>query len=350
MWLKRFSKFDKGCVMSAQGAELLMEGIARDRYKAVSFFSGCGGLDLGFIGGFEYRGEFIPRSFVDVVKAYDFNGRAVHTYKENIGGEVEVLDLGMADVKSLPLADILLGGFPCQEFSLCGPRKGLDSERGRLYKAMVRYAKVHKPKIIVAENVANILYINNGWDFSVIKREFSRAGYRCVEWAVNAADFGVPQVRQRVFIVFVRKDLPGAPERPVPSHDKAWRSTEWAIGDLVDVTDDSVANQSQYFKAAVASGGHGQGDEICKRNYPSYTIRANAKSRIQFHYELPRRLTVRECARIQTFPDTFYFPFAATESIMQIGNAVPPLLANRVMNAVVAYLDSISATARSSHG
>ncbi len=321
-----------------------MKKLSKDqRYTAVSFFAGCGGLDLGFRGGFEYRSQKIPRTAIDVIQAYDFNDKAVQTYKANISSEVEVLDLGRAKVNGMPSADILIGGFPCQEFSLCGPRKGLESERGKLYKAMVRYARAHKPKIIVGENVANLLYINGGWDFKVIKKEFSRAGYVCHEWAVNAADYGVPQHRQRVFVIFVRKDLPGAPSKPNADFAGAWRSTEWAIGDLASVIDESVPNQSQYFKAAVASGGHGQGDEITRRDGPSYTIRANAKSRIQFHYELLRRLTVRECARIQTFPDDFAFPFAATESIRQIGNAVPPLLANIVGRAIISYLNAITA-------
>lgn len=323
-----------------------MAGKAMQRkYKAISFFAGCGGLDLGFLGGFEYRGDQVAKTNIEIVKAYDFNEKAVETYRKNIGVEAEVADLGTADVRSMPAADILMGGFPCQEFSVCGPRKGLDSERGKLYKAMTRYARVHKPKIIVGENVANLLYINGGWDFSVIKKEFSRAGYRCYEWAVNAADYGVPQHRQRVFVVFVRKDLAGSPRQPTGEWVGKWRSTEWAIGDLVKVTDEAVPNQSQYFKAAVASGGHGQGDEITKRDLPSYTIRANAKSRIQFHYELPRRLTVRECARIQTFPDDFVFPFAATESVRQIGNAVPPVLANFVAGAISEYLDSVAESA-----
>lgn len=313
------------------------------RYSAVSFFAGCGGLDLGFLGGFKYRGKKYGRSRVDVLRAYDFNSKAVETYRANIGPEAEVVDLSRARAEEMPAADILIGGFPCQEFSLCGPRKGLNSDRGKLYRAMVKYAKAHKPKLIVGENVSNLLYINGGWDFSVIKKEFSRAGYRCIEWAVNAADYGVPQSRSRVFVIFVRKDIEGNPERPVETHSSNWRSIEWAISDLVAVLDESVPNQSQYFKAAVASGGHGQGDEVSRRDAPSYTIRANAKSRIQFHYELPRRLTVRECARIQTFPDSFAFPFAATESIMQIGNAVPPVLANSVMKSVVSFLDSICA-------
>lgn len=114
-----------------------------------------------------------------------------------------------------------------------------------------------------------------------------------------------------------------------------------AIGDLVNVTDESVPNQSQYFGASRAKKGNGQGDESNKKDLPAYTIRANPKSRVQFHYSLDRRLTVRECARIQTFPDNFKFIHAKTTSISQIGNAVPPMLAYIVAKTIVNYLKTV---------
>ena len=107
--------------------------------------------------------------------------------------------------------------------------------------------------------------------------------------------------------------------------------------DLETVKDESVPNQSQYFLANKAKKGNGQGDEVSKKGEPAYTIRANAKSRIHFHYSLNRRLTVRECARIQTFPDDFTFKHSKTTSIMQIGNAVPPMLAHAVGKSIANY-------------
>ena len=104
------------------------------------------------------------------------------------------------------------------------------------------------------------------------------------------------------------------------------------------IADETIPNQSQYFKASKAKKGNGQGDEVSLPDQPSYTIRANAKSRVQFHYALSRRLTVRECARLQTFPDSFFFPHSATTNVMQIGNAVPPMLGHRVASNIADWL------------
>lgn len=104
------------------------------------------------------------------------------------------------------------------------------------------------------------------------------------------------------------------------------------------ITDNTVPNQGEYFGASKAKKGNGQGDESNKKDKPAYTIRANPKSRVQFHYSLERRLTVRECARIQTFPDDFTFKFSKTVNISQIGNAVPPMLAYLVAKSVAEYL------------
>jgi DNA (cytosine-5)-methyltransferase 1 len=157
-------------------------------------------------------------------------------------------------------------------------------------------------------------------------------------WKLFAPDYGVPQARSRIFLIGVRDDITGSIPAPIPTFASKYRSTEWAIADLRGVTDESVPNQSEYFRAMFAKSGHGQGDEINPRDRPAYTIRANAKSRIQLHYDLPRRLTIRECARLQTFPDTFIFPHPPTTSIAQIGNAVPPLLASVVAAQVSQFL------------
>lgn len=315
-----------------------------ERISVVSFFCGCGGLDLGFRGDFSYKGEKFARTKFDILKAYDFNKDAVATYQRNIGEEVEQLDLSEYDVEQVPQADVLIGGFPCQDFANCGPRRGLSSKRGRLYLAMIKYAKRYRPKMIVGENVPGLENIQGGKVLATILRDIEDAGYRVDVWRLFAPDYGIPQTRRRLILVAVRRDLAernGMPSPPTATFAKEdYRTTRWAIGDLESVTDNSVPNQGQYSRARLASGGTGQGDDVCHADLPSYTIRANSKGRVEFHYSLGRRLTVRECARIQTFPDDFIFPHNnVCTNILEIGNAVPPVLGSVVANRVQNYLE-----------
>lgn len=305
----------------------------------VSFFSGCGGLDLGFLGGFEFLEKKYSRHGFRISAAYDVDAASIETYKRNIGPHAHVMDLSTASIGGLPSADILLGGFPCQEFSNCGPRKGVDSPRGGLYRLMVAYALAHQPRVVVAENVAGLLSMNNGEDCQKIIYDFERAGYRGLVWEFRAENYGVPQRRHRVFLIFVRSDLPFDPSKPGASKSQHV-SVKEAISDLQNAAEGSVPNQDQYFKAAKARNGHGQGDEVSPADSPGYTVRANSRSRVQFHYQLSRRLTVRECARLQTFPDAFAFPFSATVNMRMIGNAVPPVLAHSVAKTLSSYVKS----------
>lgn len=315
-------------------------------YSVVSYFCGCGGLDLGFRGGFKYHNEEYPRLAFDIIDAYDNEPRCIETYNDYFGaGHAFVKDLATVKPEEIPKADILIGGFPCQEFSSCGPLGGLDSERGRLYQTLIAYMNTHKPKIVVGENVINLERMEKGTVLNTIKSDLAAAGYAVKVWKMFAPDYGVPQRRTRLMIVCVREDLfeqYGFPEEPEAHFKEKHRSIEWAIGDLISVTDNNVVpNQGDYFGASKAKKGNGQGDESSKKDMPAYTIRANPKSRVQFHYSLNRRLTVRECARIQTFPDDFKFKFSKTVNISQIGNAVPPIMAYLVAQRVEQYLDKI---------
>lgn len=315
-------------------------------YSVVSYFCGCGGLDLGFRGGFKYHDEDYPALPFNILEAYDNEPRCIETYNDYFGaGHATVKDLATVKPEDVSKADILIGGFPCQEFSSCGPLGGLESERGRLYRTLIAYMNTHKPKIVVGENVINLERMEKGEVLKTIKKDLAAAGYVVKVWKMFAPDYGIPQRRTRLIIMCVRKDIfdkYGFPEEPEARFKDRHRSIEWAIGDLVDVTDNSVIpNQGDYFGASKAKKGNGQGDESNKKDMPAYTIRANPKSRVQFHYSLDRRLTVRECARIQTFPDDFSFKFSKTVNISQIGNAVPPIMAYLVAQRVKQYLDKI---------
>lgn len=315
-------------------------------YSVVSYFCGCGGLDLGFRGGFKYHDEDYPALPFNILEAYDNEPRCIETYNDYFGaGHATVKDLATVKPEEVSKADILIGGFPCQEFSSCGPLGGLESERGRLYRTLIAYMNTHKPKIVVGENVINLERMEKGEVLKTIKKDLAAVGYAVKVWKMFAPDYGIPQRRTRLIIMCVRKDIfdkYGFPEEPEARFKGKHRSIEWAIGDLVDVTDNSVIpNQGDYFGASKAKKGNGQGDESNKKDMPAYTIRANPKSRVQFHYSLDRRLTVRECARIQTFPDDFSFKFSKTVNISQIGNAVPPIMAYLVAQRVKQYLDKI---------
>jgi len=311
------------------------------QYSITSYFCGCGGLDLGFRGDFEYHGEYYNKLPFQIKAAYDNSAPCIETYNKFFGNHAIRMNLAVADPAIIEPAELLIGGFPCQEFSSCGPLGGLESERGQLYTALIRYMNTHHPKVVIGENVINLERMDNGKVLETIVCDLKDAGYRVEVWKLFAPDYGIPQRRTRLFFICVKNDLRGFPEKPIARFAESHRSIEWAIGDLVDVKDESVPNQSQYFGASRAKKGNGQGDENNHKDKPAYTIRANPKSRVQFHYLLDRRLTVRECARIQTFPDDFVFTHAATSSISQIGNAVPPVLAYYVASSIADYMKTL---------
>jgi len=310
-------------------------------WSVCSLFAGCGGLDYGFLGGFRYMGDEYERTAFNIRAAYEKDSNAVVTYQNNIGDHIVEADLTEYSPLEMPAHDVLIGGFPCQDFSSCGPKRGLQSERGNLYKVFLGVMEHHRPKVVVAENVPHILRMDDGRVIETILSDLTAVGYNFRVWTLFAPRFGVPQNRTRVFLVGVRNDLNGFPIEPQATNELEYNSIDWAIGDLENVIDESIPNQSQFFRASKAKNGNGQGDEVNRIGEPSYTIRANAKSRVHFHYNLERRLTVRECARLQTFPDEFVFPHSTTTNIMQIGNAVPPILSHHVARSIQEYLRTL---------
>lgn len=154
-------------------------------YSVVSYFCGCGGLDLGFRGGFKYHNEDYPSLPFKILEAYDSEPRCIETYNDYFGvGHAFVKDLAKAKPEEVPKADILIGGFPCQEFSSCGPLGGLDSERGRLYQTLISYMNTHKPKIVVGENVINLERMEKGEVLKTIKKDLAAAGYVVKVWNI----------------------------------------------------------------------------------------------------------------------------------------------------------------------
>ena len=338
--LRRMPIFSCGFKDSAN-AKANMYGKGAASYTVMSFFSGCGGLDFGFKGGFSAFGKQYANLPFDILGAYDFLQDAVDCYRLNLDSRIECADLTKIDVGGIPEADVLIGGFPCQDFSSSGPKTGFDGKRGKLYKVLLNYMREHRPRLVVGENVIHLARMRNGEFLDAIVSDFEKEGYHFDVWNMYAPDYGVPQSRKRLIFVGVRNDISGYPARPKPTHASRPMSISEALHDLEGIEDEAVANQSQYFVSSKATSGGGQGDTVNEADKVALCIRANSRGRIQFHYKLPRRLTVRECARVQSFPDEFVFPFTTQRNLTLIGNAVPPVLAHAVATSVAEFLRAV---------
>ena len=302
------------------------------KISVVSLFSGCGGMDLGFSGGFEFLGKYYQKTPFDVVWANDINNAACRTYKKNIGQHIVEGDIWKAMEEMPTDADVVIGGFPCQDISINGKGAGVDGKRSGLYRAMVEVVSKIRPKVFVAENVKGLLMKHNEKSLKQILYDFRGLGYDVTYQLYNAADYGVPQTRERVFIVGTRPDVKNFVP-PTPIDDKPITSQE-AIGDLESVELNADINHIW----SLANKSSDQGNRKLKADRPGYTIRAECHGNIQFHYSLPRRISMREAARFQSFPDTFIFDAKLRETERQVGNAVPPVLAWHMANAVLDVL------------
>lgn len=325
---------------------------SRIKFTVLSLFAGCGGLDLGFKGGFTYLGKKYPKNNFEIIWANEINEQAVKTYKNYFGDHIVCDDIKNIDDIELPQADIVLGGFPCQDFSIAGKRRGLTVERGRLYLQMKRVIDVVKPKAFVAENVKNLMMMKNGIILKTIINDFKQSGYNVYYHLFHAAYYGVPQNRERIIIYGIRNDINVIPKLPLESNDcDEWVTSKMAIDDLWSKLGDSnIPNHTKkdYSKAKFYEGKRTQGNIRIEANKIAPTIRAEHHGNIEGHYRTLgdendltswRRLSVRECARLQTFPDDFIFPCAASYAYKQIGNAVPPVLAWHIAKSL--YLSLI---------
>lgn len=307
-------------------------GEASRKYSVVSMFSGCGGMDLGFMGGFEVFGRRYGSLPFEIAWANDLNAEACKTYRRNLGHEIARGDVWELLDHMPTKADVLIGGFPCQDISVNGKRAGVNGKRSGLYKAMVEAISRCKPKVFVAENVKALLR-NDEWLRQVVG-DFNGLGYNLHYQLYQAADYGVPQTRERVLFVGTAKGIqPYAP--PTAERSAAtWMTAREAIGNLEDMPRNPRINHIWSF----ANTSPEQGNRRLVADRPGYTIRAECHGNIQYHYRLPRRISMREAARIQSFPDKFLFVSGLRKTERQVGNAVPPVLAWNVANAVLECL------------
>ncbi len=305
-------------------------------YSVVSLFSGAGGLDMGF----ENKG-------FKTIWANDIDIDACETHRGWSKAEVVCGDIGKIGFDNIPKSDIVLGGFPCQGFSLAGPRK-IDDKRNSLYRYFVKLLEINQPYAFVAENVKGILTLGDGEIITAIIEDFSEKGYDVYPNLVNAADYGVPQDRWRVLMIGFRKDL-GIKnfEFPEPFNYKV---TLWdMLKDMPEPNIHDICNAS-YSSRFMSRNRKRDWNQV------SYTIPAMAKQ-VPLHPSSPemvkeatdiwnfgskgntRRFSWQECAAIQTFPKSMYFTGNLTSKYKQIGNAVPVKLAEVVASAVKEKID-----------
>lgn len=397
-----------------------------EKYKIASLFSGCGGLDLGFI-----------KSGFEVVWANDFFKEAVKTYKKNIGDHIVYGDITKIPSEELPNNfDILLGGFPCQGFSVANTKRSMEDERNFLYKELLRLIKDKQPKFFVGENVKGLLSMQQGRVINMIIKDFRALGYEVEYRLLKASDYGVPQNRERVVIIGNRLGLknpfpekthglvnnlfddnlkPYVPVKDVVGHlskvrtrdasfelngkiiynhvartnvaDKFWgrkhKINQHEICDYLkywrnksgwstkkvdehfgyahtaghwfrkDNNSGSIPNPSDWWELKKILGFDDTYDKavtelelkeikfeqslrINNWELPSDTITATGP---EIHPNRERRMSVRECAIIQTFPDDFVFCGSLGNMYKQIGNAVPVLLAQKIADVIKIELE-----------
>lgn len=299
-------------------------------YSVVSMFSGCGGMDLGFRGGFDIFGTKYKKHPFRIVWANDLNEAACRTYAKNIDRNIVRGDVWKA-LDTLPdKTDVLIGGFPCQDISVNGKGAGVNGKRSGLYRAMVEAIRRTRPKIFVAENVKGLLMKHNKSSLDKVIRDFEGLGYDIQYHLLHAADYGVPQTRERVIIIGTSLNV-GEFQPPSPKLSKEkWITAKDAIEDLETLGEDPEF--SHIWSRAEKSSE--QGNRRLKADRPAHTMRAECHGNIQFHYKLKRRISMREAARFQSFPDNFIFDAKLRETERQIGNAVPPVLAWHIAEAV----------------
>lgn len=312
--------------------------------RIVSIFSGCGGLDLGFhLEG--YR----------TVWANDFAEWACKSFARNLGDVIRYKDITTIDPytdSTIPECDLVLGGFPCQDFSIIWKQPGLNGTRGGLFRHFAEFVDAKKPKAFVAENVKGLLTANGGKAMDVIVKDFESIapGYVVKPHLYNFAEYGVPQFRERVIFVGVRLDTGFRFVHPRPTHGARGSRPYVTAGEALAGAEQVAANnelinikeKTRKMLELIPEGGNfrdipadspyrvkGMISHVYRRiklDEPAKTIiAAGGGGTWGYHYPEPRPLTNRERARLQSFPDDFVFEGSVAEVRRQIGNAVPPV-------------------------
>lgn len=306
------------------------------KYKVVSLFSGAGGLDLGF-----------KQAGFEIIWANDIDKYAVYTYKKNLGDHIILGDINNIDFDTIPSADVIIGGFPCQPFSIMGSQLGFEDARGTIFFTIVSLIKHFiekkaKPKVIVLENVRRLLTHDKGRTFKVIKYILEKElGYKLYYKVLNSADYGVPQIRNRIFIVcFSNHNI----EYEFPKTI----TLEHTLQDVLEENVDSKYFLSDRILPTILS--HGSGNYYAVSEIDLKIARPLCSTMHKMHRASQdnyvtdkgkiRRLTPREAARLQGFPDSFEIIVSDTQAYRQFGNAVTVNVARAIAESIMEKLDN----------
>ncbi len=317
-------------------------------YRVVSLFSGCGGADCGILGDFDFNNKHYAKLPFKLVYATDIDKKAIMTHEKNFKTEQLVCkDICETDSAEIPDHNVLVGGFPCQSFSTVNPTKDPFDDRANLYKQMVRIAKDKQPEICIAENVKGLMTLHGGAIFKRVVEAFNDAGYNTYYRLINSADYEVPQKRERMIMVCVRKDLNVDfifPDAPTANN---WVPLSVAVPKL------AIEDKKYYFSERAVQGMKNAKKNMKRGlaqdlNAPCLTVtshlaKVSLNSRdpvllVDVEKEIYRRFTPREAARIQSFPDTFIFAGTEADAYRQIGNAIPPVMFWHIAKAVAKTL------------
>lgn len=323
----------------------------------ISLFSGAGGLDLGF-----------EKAGFSILAANEFDHSIWKTYEKNHKAKLIKGDICNISSNKFPDCDGIIGGPPCQSWSEAGSLKGINDPRGQLFYQYIRVLKDKKPKFFLAENVKGMMAKRHDEAVKNIVNQFEEAGYDVFIYLLNASDYGVPQDRKRVFYIGFRKDLKIQFEPPEPFDKKT--TFKEAIFDLKDSAlpaleknktngDRCKVLNHEYFVGAYSPIFMSR-NRVRKWNEQAFTVQASGRQ-CQLHPQAPvmpkleknknifepgkehlyRRLSVRECARIQGFPDDFKFYYNnLNDAYKMIGNAVPVNLAYVIANQIKLYIEN----------
>jgi DNA (cytosine-5)-methyltransferase 1 len=314
--------------------------------KVASLFCGCGGMDLGIQGDFNFLDKQYHKLPFEVVYAADNDSYATKIYNSNFSHKCELEDVRDIVPSELPDHDILLGGFPCQSFSIIAqnpPRLGYKDEKGKLFFEMVKVLKEKKPRFFIGENVKGLLSANKGKAFPMIIKEFEKAGYHIHYKLLNASEYGVPQKRERIFIIGFR-DIEDYSNFCFPLAN----TLNGSKVKLKQVVNKKANKEDKWFFSQKAVDGMLRVREKMNKGrvqdleQPCNTISShlakislNGTDPVLMIDERYRRLTPREAARIQSFPENFILDTVSeNRQYRAIGNAVPPVLMWHIANAL----------------